>query len=45
MKFGTMTHVGPLQSTDRENFTFLKIQAGGTRHVKNHKNRDISATV
>jgi len=24
---------------------FLKIQDGGSRHVENHKNRDISATV
>jgi len=24
---------------------FLKIQDGGSRHLKNHKNRDISSTV
>jgi len=45
MKFGTMTHIGPLQWIDCKKFKFLKIQDGGSRHVKNHKNRNISATV
>jgi len=45
MKFGTMTHIGPLQRKGRQNFEFLKIQDGGSRHAENHKNRDISATV
>jgi len=45
MKFGMMTHIGPLQSKDHENFEFLKIQDGGSHHLENHKNRDISATV
>ena len=45
MKFGMMTHIGPLQRKDHENFEFLKIQDGGSRHLENHKNRDISATV
>jgi len=44
MKFDTMTHIGPLQHTYRY-FEFLKIQDGGSRHLENHKNRDISATV
>jgi len=45
MKIGTMTHIGSLQRIDRLNFEFLKIQDGGSRHFKNHKNRDISVTV
>jgi len=45
MKFGTMMHIGPLQRKDHQNFEFLKIQDGGSRHLGNHKNRDISATV
>ena len=45
MKFGIMTHIGPLQRKGRQNFEFLKIQDGGSRHLENHKNRDISATV
>jgi len=45
MKFGTMTRIGPLQWKGRENLEFLKIQDGGSRHVENHKNRNISATV
>jgi len=45
MKFGTMTRIGPLQRIDRENFEFLKIQDGGSRHLENYKNRDISAAV
>jgi len=40
MKFGTMT-----QRTYGQNFEFLKSQDGGGCHLKNHKNRDISATV
>jgi len=44
-KFGTMTQIGPLQRIDRENFEFLQIQDGGSRHLENHKNRDISAAV
>jgi len=28
-----------------QNFEFLKSQDGGGCHLKNHKNRDISATV
>jgi len=45
MKFDVMTHIGPLQRIGRQNFEFLKIQDGGSRHLENHKNRDISATV
>jgi len=45
VKFGTMTHIGPVQWKGRLNFEFLKIQDGGIRHDENHKNRDISATV
>jgi len=45
MKFGIMTRISPWQWTDRYNFEFLTIQDGGGRHLKNHKNRDISATV
>jgi len=40
MKFGTMT-----QRTYGQNFEFLKSQDGCGCHLKNHKNRDISATV
>jgi len=32
-------------ATVSKNFDFLKIQNGGGRHLENHKNRDISATV
>jgi len=46
MKFGVVTHVGTYQRINRLHFEFLKIQDGGGRHPeKNHKNRDISATV
>jgi len=45
MKFGMITHTGPLHWIDRENFDFLKIQEGGSRRLENHKNRDISAMV
>jgi len=45
MKFGKMTHIGPLQRIERKNLDFLKIQDGGSRHLENHKNRDISAAV
>ena len=45
MKFGTVTHIGPLQGIVRKNIEFLKIQDGGGRHLENHRNRDISATV
>ena len=47
MKFGIglMTPIGPLQRKDHYNFEFLKIQDGGSRHLENHKNRDICTTV
>jgi len=45
MKFGMMTHISPIQRKGRLNFEFLKIQEGGSRHLENHKNRDISAPV
>jgi len=45
MKFGTMAYMGSLQRIDRSNFEFLKIQHGGSRHLENRKNCDISATV
>jgi len=45
MKFGVMTHIGPLQRIYRQNFEFLKTQDGGSRHFENHKNRDISVKV
>jgi len=45
IKFGAVTHIGPLQGIVRKNFEFLKIQDGGGRLLKNHKNRDISAPV
>jgi len=34
MKFGTVTHIGPLQRTDRKNLEFLKIQDGGCGHLE-----------
>ena len=35
-----------LPTADRPlKFRILKIQDGGSRHLENHKNRDISATV
>jgi len=40
-----MTHIGPLQRINRENFEILKMKDGGSRNLENHKNRDISATV
>jgi len=40
-----MTHLGLFQPGDRKNFEFLNIQGGGSRHLENHKNCDISATV
>jgi len=43
--YGVVTHIGPLQRTDRLNFEFLKIQDGAGHHLENHKNRDITATV
>jgi len=43
MKFGMNTHIGPLQR--KFEFRIFEIQDGGSRHVENHKNRDISATV
>jgi len=45
MTFGMMTHIGPLHRINRQNFEFLKIQDGGSRHLESLKNRDISATV
>jgi len=39
MKFGTMTHIGSWQ------YWLLKIQDNGGRHLENHKNRHIAATV
>ena len=45
MKFGTVTHIGPLHRPGRQNFDCWKIQNGGGRYLENHKNRDISATV
>jgi len=45
MKFGKVTHIGPLQGIVCKNFEFLKIQDGGGRHLENQKNRDISAMV
>jgi len=45
MKFGMVTHTGPLQGIVRKNFECLKIQDGSVRQLENHKNRDISATV
>ena len=40
MKFGVLTHIGPLHRIDRYNFEFLKIQDGGSLHLENHKNRN-----
>jgi len=45
MKFSMLTHNRPIQRINHSNFEFLKIQDGGGRHLDNHKNRDISATV
>jgi len=40
MKFGTLTQIGPLQGTDRENFQFFKNQDGGGSHLeKSQKSR------
>jgi len=35
----------PLTADLPKNFEFLKIQDGGSRHLENQKNRDISAAV
>jgi len=45
MTFGTMTHIGPYSGSTAKISNFLKIQDGGSRHLENHKNRDISAAV
>jgi len=46
MKFGRVTHIGPPYSGLIVKISnSLKIQDGGDRHLENHKNRDISATV
>ena len=46
MKFSKMTHIGTWHRINRKNLEFLKIQDGGGRHLeKNHKNRDVYATV
>jgi len=45
MKFATVMQIGPLQRMDGWNFEFFKNKDVGGRHLKNHKNRDISATV
>ena len=43
IKFGTVTHFGPLQPVKisnlqcRNNITFLQIEDGGGRHLENHK--------
>ena len=45
MKFGTVTQIGRLQGTARPlKFRIFEIQDGGGRNLKNHKNRDITAT-
>jgi len=45
MQFSMLTHNSPLQRTNRKLFEFLKIQDGGGRHLENHENLDVSATV
>ena len=40
MKFGMVTHTGPLQQTDHYNFKFLKIQDGGGRYIGNSDNEN-----
>jgi len=45
MKFGTVTYIGPLQGIVRKNYDFFENPTWRRRHVENHKNRDISATV
>jgi len=42
MKFGTMTQIGHLQGTYRQNFEFFKNQDGGGRHLEKPQNRDIT---
>jgi len=42
MKFGRVTHIGPLQRRDRENYEVFEIQHGCGLHLEN---RDISMTV
>jgi len=37
--------MGILTAQTVENFEFLKIQDGASRHLENHKNRDNSTTV
>jgi len=37
MKFGTVTHIGPLHRIVLKNFEILKIQHGAGRHLENHK--------
>jgi len=34
MKFGMLTHIGPVQWKGRKNFEFLKIEDGGGRHLE-----------
>jgi len=42
MRFGTVTHIGPLQHIYHKNFEFLKIQDGGGRHLeKSQKSRHL----
>jgi len=45
MQFSMLTHNSPLHRTNRKLFEFLKIQDGGGRHLENHENLDVSATV
>jgi len=45
MKFGTIRILAPYSGKTIKISIFLKIQDGSSRHLENHKNRDISATV
>jgi len=45
MKFGTVTYIGPLQGIVRKIMIFFENPTWRRRHVENHKNCDISATV
>jgi len=41
MKFGMVTHIGPIQGIVRKNFEYLKIQDGGGGRLENHRNHEV----
>jgi len=44
-KFGKVMQIGSIQRTDREILNFSKTKMAAAAILKNHKNRDSSATV